>query len=67
MAKGRIDAADTIDTATHFLHRLAAEGWALASLEHEFQYGSPAPKDPKAPLLPIEAKLVITLIPARSK
>lgn len=58
----RIDSSDTIDEATHYLHRLQSAGWGLQSIEHEIEYGSASPKSPK---LPIRATVTIRLIPAR--
>lgn len=58
----RIDAADTIDTATHFLHRLQAEGWALDELEHSIEYSLPNQKGVR---MPIAAVVNIRLVPIR--
>ena len=58
--KRRMDAVDTIDTATNYLHRLQSDGWALESIEHNIEY---AELSKKGPLLPIGAELTIRLIP----
>lgn len=55
----RIDSEDTVDTAVHFLHRLQAEGWGVASIVCEIDH-APAGKH----RLPVEAAVTITLIPA---
>ena len=60
MGKPRLDAIDTVETATHFLHRLQAEGWVLDSLEHHLEY---AELSKKGPFLPVGAEVVIHLIP----
>jgi hypothetical protein len=58
----RIDGADTVDTATHFLHRLQAEGWVLDELEHFVEYSSPTAKGQK---MPISATVTVRLSPIR--
>lgn len=58
----RLDAQDTVDIATHLLHRLQAEGWVLEEMEHEIEY---VRLDPKAPRLPVRATVVVRLIPVR--
>lgn len=58
----RMDPQDTIDTATHFLHRLQAEGWALSDLEHSIEYAGVSPKGVR---LPVSASVSIKLIPIR--
>ena len=58
----RIDAADTIDAATHFLHRLQADGWGLEALACDIEYQSPRPGARK---LPIAATVTVRLTPAR--
>lgn len=56
----RIDFSDTIDEAVHFLHRLQAEGWGVASIQCEFDH-SPLGKH----RIPVEATVTVKLIPAR--
>jgi hypothetical protein len=58
----RLDAGDTIDVATHFLHRLQAEGWGVLDLEHHIEY---VPTRPGGRKLPVEATVTIRLTPAR--
>ena len=58
--KRRLDAIDTIDTATHLLHRLQSEGWVLDSIEHHLEYTE---LSKKGPFLPIGAEVTIHLIP----
>lgn len=62
----RIDAADTVDTATHHLHRLQAEGWVLERLDTRMEYGTVS-KDPKAktPKIPVAAVITVRLVPLR--
>ena len=55
----RTDAADTIDPAVHFLHRLQAEGWGVASIRCEFDH-APIGKH----RLPVEATVTVKLVPA---
>lgn len=56
----KVDPGDTIDQATHYLHRLQAEGWTLSNLEHELEYGQSRPNGPK---LLISSTVTIKLIP----
>jgi hypothetical protein len=58
-----MEGEDTIDVATHFLHRLQADGWGLAGIEHHIEYVAPKPGARK---LPIEATVLIRLTPIRS-
>jgi len=58
----RIDAEDTIDVVTHFLHRLQAEGWGIESLEHGIEYAQLGEKSKK---MPVSAMVKIRLIPIR--
>ena len=58
--KRRIDAPDTIDFAIHYLLKLQSEGWGLAELEHEIDYGKPGKKTVH---VPVGAVLKIRLIP----
>lgn len=62
MSPKRIDAADTVDTATHLLHRLQADGWALEAMEHTLEYAGLSEKSPK---LPVRVVVQIKLIPAK--
>ncbi len=62
MSPKRIDAADSIDTATHLLHRLQADGWVLDTIQSEAEYYQA--KD-EAPKLPIRTVVTIALIPGR--
>lgn len=61
MAK-RIEPSDTVDTAIHFLHRLAADGWAVQSIVCGIDSQAPSAKGVK---VPIEATVTVRLIPAR--
>jgi hypothetical protein len=61
MAKA-ISSSDTVDNATHFLHRLQADGWAIKSIDTDFDYASTTPKSPK---FPVEATITIKLLPTR--
>lgn len=63
----RMDSADTVDTATHFLHWLQSEGLVLSSMDYDLDYGTPAPKDPKAPRMVIGATLIVRLVPVRRR
>jgi hypothetical protein len=68
MSPKRIDAADTVDTVTHLLHRLQSEGWAVKSAVLEHGYGTPLGNGEAkhgATLLPTKATVTIELIPAR--
>lgn len=56
----RIDPEDTIDTAHHFLYRLAAEGWGVQSVKCDIDYEKPGRK---ARRLPVEATVVVKLRP----
>lgn len=58
----RIDPEDTVDNATHFLHRLQADGWGIESMETEISYGQTSPKAKK---IPTRATVTIRLIPSR--
>ena len=60
----RMDAADTVDVATHLLHRLAAEGWVLESYDFDIEYATPS-KNPKDPKLPIASVVTVRLVPLR--
>lgn len=59
MAK-KVDVGDTIDSATHYLHKLQAEGWTLAELSHELEYAKTRKDGPK---LLIGSTLKIKLVP----
>lgn len=61
MSPKRMDAADTIDVATHYLHRLQAEGWTLKGLNHEIAYHQISAMTK----LPTEAVVTITLVPIK--
>lgn len=58
----RMDGADTIEMAVHYIAKMASEGWVLDNLEHQIEY---AQLSPKAPRLPMKATVTITLIPVR--
>lgn len=60
MAKGKVDPGDTIDQATHYLHKLQAEGWTLEGMTHELEYGESRKDGPK---LLIRSTVTIKLIP----
>jgi len=59
MAK-KVETGDTIDSATHYLHKLQSEGWTLSELSHELEYAK-ARKD--GPKLLIGSTLIIKLVP----
>ena len=59
--KGRLDCPDTVESAVHFLMKLAADGWGIKSVEYEIEHGKVAKS---ANRLPVEATLKIRLIPA---
>lgn len=58
----RIDAADTVELALHWLTKLQAEGWALAELEHHIDH---VPTGKGGRKLPVQATLTIRLTPGR--
>lgn len=58
----RLDAEDTVDSVTHFLHRLQADGWGIESMEHHIDYVAPKPGGRK---LPVAASVTVTLTPTR--
>lgn len=62
MGKQKIDSSDTVDTATHFLHRLQSEGWAVKRLEHDIEYGQSTRNGPRKV---IRAVVIVELIPIR--
>lgn len=55
----RLDPADTLEGAIHLLHGLAEAGWAVERVEHTVAYAKVQGRR-----LPVEAKLVVRLIPA---
>lgn len=63
MAK-RVDAEDTVDVVTHFLHRWQAEGFGVAGLTTEVEYGQ---SEPGARKLPVGVDIVIRLVPSRGE
>ncbi len=63
MAK-RPEAPDTIDTATHLLHRLQLDGWGVCSVICEIEYGAPTSK---SRLLPVEATVTVRLASGRGE
>jgi hypothetical protein len=60
LANKKIDAGDTIDSATHYLHKLQSEGWTLQHLDHELEYAKSRNGGPK---LLVASKVIIRLIP----
>jgi hypothetical protein len=56
----QVDAGDTIDSATHYLHKLQAEGWTLETLNHTLEYGQSRKHGPK---LLIASVVTVRLIP----
>jgi len=60
LASKQVDPGDTIDTATHYLHKLQAEGWTLETLNHELEYGQSRKSGPK---LLIASVVTVRLIP----
>ena len=59
MAK-QVDPGDTIDGATHYLHKLQSEGWTLERLDHKLEYGESRKGGPK---LLIASVVTVRLIP----
>lgn len=53
---------DTVDNATHLLHRLQADGWGVRNVSVEFDY---AALDGKASRLLVGATVHVELIPTR--
>ena len=62
MAKTRIDGADTVDNATHALHRLQSDGWIVKRLNTRFVHASPNGKK-SGTALPVKAIVTVELIP----
>ena len=60
MANNKVDAGDTIDQATHYLHKLQSEGWTLEELSHNLEYGESRKGGPK---LLIRSTVTIKLTP----
>ena len=60
MASKHVDPGDTIDGATHYLHKLQSEGWTLQKLDHELEYAESRKNGPK---LLVASKVIIRLIP----
>lgn len=60
--KHRLDSADTIDLAIHWLTKLQHEGWALQSLDHRIEYAAPGKHGRN---LPYEAVLTVRLVPSK--
>jgi hypothetical protein len=61
MAK-RIDGSDTVDNATHLLHRLQADGWVTQSVKADFEYGEIPGGRAK---IPVRSFVIVELIPGR--
>lgn len=59
-SKNRIDMPDTLDPVIGLLHRLQAEGWGLAALDHSIEYSRTTPKSPQ---FPTSATVTVRLIP----
>lgn len=55
-----MDCPDTVESAVHFLMKLAADGWGIKSVEYEIEHGK-ATKN--ATRMPVGATLKIRLIP----
>jgi hypothetical protein len=60
LANKKIDVGDTIDSATHYLHKLQSEGWTLQKMDHELEYSQSRKDGPK---LLVASKVIIRLIP----
>jgi hypothetical protein len=60
MGKRRLDAPDTVDVATHMLHRLQAEGWAVEELEWNVEYQT---LEDKGARIPVGAEVTVRLVP----
>ena len=59
MAK-RIDGSDTVDNATHLLHRLQADGWVVKDAGVKFEYGTVGTKVNAK--IPVRASVTIELV-----
>lgn len=59
MAK-RLDGSDTVDVATHLLHRLQAEGMAVQDVHWSTSY-----EEVGGVRVPISARVVVDLLPVR--
>ena len=62
MGKQKIDSSDTVDTATHLLHRLQSEGWMVEGLEWDVESGKSSKDGPRKV---IRAVVVVKLVPIR--
>ncbi len=62
MSPKRLDAADSVDTATHLLHRLQSDGWVVDSIQTDCEYHEAKEGAPK---LPIRNIVTIALVPGR--
>ena len=57
----RIDGSDTVDNATHLLHRLQADGWVVKDAGVQFGYGTVGNKVNAK--IPVQATVTIELVP----
>ena len=60
----RFDAADTVDSVTHGLHRDQSDGWVLETQREHVEYGT---SEKGGPRLPVRKHITITLIPSRER
>ncbi len=57
----RLDAEDTAESAVHFLQKLVAEGWGIADLHWEVDYGRSSAKGKR---VPVAATVTVRLKPS---
>lgn len=62
MGKQKLEPSDTVDAATHLLHRLQADGWTVKNVEQDYDYGTTRPGGRK---LLISQTITIELVPIR--
>ena len=56
----RVDGADTVDVATHLLHRWQSEGWGLEHADSEVEYARVGKHR-----LPVRVTVTVSLVPLR--
>lgn len=55
-----MDSPDTVESAVHFLMKLAAEGWGVKGVKWSIEHGKPSKNGRR---LPVGATLEVRLIP----
>lgn len=58
--RGRMEHPDTVESAVHFLMKLAAEGWGVKAVKWNIEHGKP---NKAGRCLPVGATLEVRLIP----